>query len=235
MDMSLFLTLQIIAHLLTDFVFQNNRLANDKNSKGFRSKFLIWHGLIALLLSWFLSFQLNFIIGALIIGLLHYLIDGFKPRLNAHKAIGTYAYFIDQFLHIAVIFATTLVFFSIVDMNSLVELRPYDYYITLIAGIIFIIKPTNIFIREMLLAFNIQTNPQENELDNAGRLIGILERILTVIFMLIGQFTAIGFLIAAKSILRYKDTDLLKTEYVLIGTMLSFGMAVVVGILINYF
>lgn len=233
MDLSLFLILQFIAHLLTDFAFQNNRLARDKNSKGFRSSFLVWHGLIALLLSWLLSFQLNFIFGALIIGVLHYLIDGFKPCLNRSKFLGKYPYFIDQFLHIAVIIATTLIFFHITAMNPLWDITPYHYYIVLVAGFLFILKPTNIFIREMLLTFNIQTNPQENELDNAGRLIGILERILTVIFMLIGQFTAIGFLIAAKSILRYKDTDLLKTEYVLIGTMLSFGIAVVVGILIK--
>ena len=69
------------------------------------------------------------------------------------------------------------------------------------------------------------------ELPNAGKLIGILERILALTFILIGQYQAVGFLIAAKSVLRYKDTDTLKTEYVLIGTMLSFGIAVVLGIL----
>ena len=41
---------------------------------------------------------------------------------------------------------------------------------------------------------------------------------------------AVGFLIAAKSILRYKDTDNLKTEYVLIGTLLSFGTATLLSL-----
>ncbi|WP_281778064.1 DUF3307 domain-containing protein [Croceibacter atlanticus] len=234
MDISLFLILQLIAHLLTDFVFQNNRLATDKNTKGFKSSFLIWHGLIAILLSWLLSFQLNFIIGALLIGVSHYIIDGCKPFLNNHKSLGRYAFYIDQFLHIILFIAVSLTFFTIKDFNTVINVIVAKQYIVLTAGFLFILKPTNIFIKEMLSTFEIESTPQSQELEKAGRLIGILERILVVIFVLIGQFGAIGFLIAAKSILRYKDTDLLKTEYVLIGTMLSFGIAVLVGLLIQF-
>ena len=234
MDISLFLILQLIAHLLTDFVFQNNRLATDKNTKGFKSSFLIWHGLIAILLSWLLSFQLNFILGALLIGISHYIIDGCKPFLNNHKILGRYAFYIDQFLHIILFIAVSLTFFSLTDFNPVINVIAAKQYIVLTAGFLFILKPTNIFIKEMLSTFEIESTPQSQELEKAGRLIGILERILVVIFVLIGQFGAIGFLIAAKSILRYKDTDLLKTEYVLIGTMLSFGIAVLVGLLIQF-
>ncbi|MBW4971203.1 DUF3307 domain-containing protein [Croceibacter atlanticus] len=233
MDISLFLILQLIAHLLTDFVFQNNRLATDKNTKGFKSSFLIWHGLIAILLSWLLSFQLNFILGALLIGISHYIIDGCKPFLNNHKSLGRYAFYIDQFLHIILFIAVSLTFFTLTDFNPVINVIAAKQYIVLTAGFLFILKPTNIFIKEMLSTFEIESTPQSQELEKAGRLIGILERILVVIFVLIGQFGAIGFLIAAKSILRYKDTDLLKTEYVLIGTMLSFGIAVLVGLLIQ--
>jgi len=94
------------------------------------------------------------------------------------------------------------------------------------------LKPTNVFIKEVFQASEVQM-VTENELPNAGKLIGILERVLTLTFIIIGQFQAVGFLIAAKSVLRYKDTETLKTEYVLIGTMLSFGVAVLLGILIN--
>ena len=65
----------------------------------------------------------------------------------------------------------------------------------------------------------------------AGALIGNLERILTIIFVIIGQYEAIGFIIAAKSILRFKDTDTAKTEYVLAGTFLSFGIALLCGLM----
>jgi hypothetical protein len=49
--------------------------------------------------------------------------------------------------------------------------------------------------------------------------------------ILINQFEAVGFLIAAKSILRFRKDSVYKTEYVLIGTLLSFGIAVAFGIL----
>ncbi len=56
---------------------------------------------------------------------------------------------------------------------------------------------------------------------------------LVLTFILLNQFEAVGFLIAAKSILRYKNDDVLKTEYVLIGTMLSFGISIALGVIIN--
>jgi len=72
-------------------------------------------------------------------------------------------------------------------------------------------------------------------LRNAGRLIGITERFLVLTFMLLNQFAAIGFLIAAKSILRFQGKESIKTEYVLIGTMLSFGLAIGTGLVIQLF
>lgn len=54
-------------------------------------------------------------------------------------------------------------------------------------------------------------------------------------FVIIGKLEVIGFMIAAKSILRYKDTNTIKTEYVLIGTMLSFGIAMLCGLVIERF
>jgi hypothetical protein len=54
----------------------------------------------------------------------------------------------------------------------------------------------------------------------------------------LGRWEAIGFLIAAKSVFRFgdlKDSRNRKlTEYILIGTLLSFGIAIVTGILTLY-
>jgi hypothetical protein len=62
-------------------------------------------------------------------------------------------------------------------------------------------------------------------------------RTLVLTFVLFGQFQAIGFLIAAKSILRFGDKNgnnpSKQTEYVLIGTLLSFTMALFIGILVK--
>ena len=70
----------------------------------------------------------------------------------------------------------------------------------------------------------------ENTLFNAGRIIGSLERVISFILIAFNQFAAVGFIIAAKSILRFRDLDTAKTEYVLIGSLLSFGIAILFGI-----
>lgn len=72
-----------------------------------------------------------------------------------------------------------------------------------------------------------------HSLPNAGHVIGNMERMLTLVFVMLGQYEAIGFLLAAKSLLRFKETDTVKSEYVLVGTLLSFGMAILLGVLVK--
>lgn len=64
-------------------------------------------------------------------------------------------------------------------------------------------------------------------LPGAGRLIGLLERGLIFVLVLIGQPQGVGLLMAAKSILRYGalKEDRALSEYVIIGTLASFGWA----------
>jgi len=65
---------------------------------------------------------------------------------------------------------------------------------------------------------------------NAGRVIGILERMLIYLFILTNQFTTIGFILAAKSFARFYELEQREfAEYVLIGTLLSALLAVSVA------
>ena len=70
---------------------------------------------------------------------------------------------------------------------------------------------------------------ERDSLASAGLWIGILERLLIVTFILLQEYGAIGFLIAAKSLLRFSDKDHIQSrkqsEYILIGTLLSFCFA----------
>ncbi len=72
-------------------------------------------------------------------------------------------------------------------------------------------------------------------LKEGGRYIGWLERILVMLLVLMDQRNGIGFLIAAKSILRFgeiKDASQRKVaEYIIIGTFLSFGWALLISVL----
>lgn len=67
-----------------------------------------------------------------------------------------------------------------------------------------------------------------------GMVIGGLERLLILTFVLLNEYSAIGLILAAKGIIRYgelKETpDQKVAEYVLIGTMLSMVWAVLVGL-----
>ena len=69
-------------------------------------------------------------------------------------------------------------------------------------------------------------------LNHGGAWIGLLERALVFGLVLIGRFDAIGFLIAAKSVLRFQYArDRSHSEYVIIGTLMSFSWAIAVALL----
>ncbi|MCR4439662.1 MAG: hypothetical protein QHJ34_09835 [bacterium] len=65
----------------------------------------------------------------------------------------------------------------------------------------------------------------------AGALIGALERALTVTFVLLGQYTALGLVLTAKSITRFEKLKNRKfAEYYLVGTLASMLWAILVGL-----
>jgi hypothetical protein len=69
--------------------------------------------------------------------------------------------------------------------------------------------------------------PDPASLPKGGRLIGRLERAMILMLVLSGRVEGIGFLIAAKSVLRFnelaRDQDRHVSEYVIIGTLASFA------------
>ena len=66
----------------------------------------------------------------------------------------------------------------------------------------------------------------------------MLGGLLGFVFVLSGHWEGIGFLIAAKSVFRFVDLreskDRKLTEYILIGTLLSFALAITTGMLVLY-
>jgi general stress protein CsbA len=78
----------------------------------------------------------------------------------------------------------------------------------------------------------VQTKRTETLID-AGLLIGIMERLMIAFFIQIDFLEGIGFLLAAKSIFRFGDLTNAKntkfTEYVLVGTLASFLIAIIIG------
>ena len=223
-----FLLLQIIAHTISDFYLQNDKSCADKAKNGFKSPKLYLHALITFVCAWTLSFSLYFWWLALIIGVCHLLVDAMKCYASKCKAV----FFIDQLVHLIVIVAVCYLWKSnLPDWVSGVD----EKYIALLLGFLVCLKPSNIIIKEIFKAANIKVNKESDDdntgdLPNAGKLIGIVERLLSLVFVLLGQYEAVGFIIAAKSLLRFAEGDKAKSEYVLIGTLLSFSISVFVGV-----
>jgi hypothetical protein len=86
--------------------------------------------------------------------------------------------------------------------------------------------------------WDLPEDSDKDSLSKAGKYIGILERLFVFSFVVMQEWQAIGFLIAAKSVFRFGDLSRAKdrklTEYILIGTLLSFGFAILLGVLYHY-
>jgi hypothetical protein len=66
--------------------------------------------------------------------------------------------------------------------------------------------------------------------DRSGRRIGVLERLILVAMVALGQWGAIGFILTAKSIARFRELeDRRFAETYLVGTLTSFLVAAVLG------
>ena len=80
------------------------------------------------------------------------------------------------------------------------------------------------------------SSERDSELHGAfhsGALIGTLERVLMIVLIVMSQYEAIGFLIAARSILRFSSVnESEKSEYVVAGTFISFCIALFLGLLV---
>ena len=228
-----FLLLQIIAHTVSDFYLQTDKSCADKEKKGFKSSKLYIHALITFAFSCLLSFSFRFWWLALIIAVSHLLVDAMKCYASKCKGI----FFIDQLIHLLVIVVVCYLWnCNLPNCVAGVE----EKYIALLLGTLICLKPSNIMIKEIFKAANIKVNngsddDSTGDLPNAGKLIGIVERLLSLVFVLLGQYEAVGFIIAAKSLLRFAEGDKAKSEYVLIGTLLSFSMAIFVGVAIKLY
>lgn len=231
--MILFIKL-LLAHLLGDFIWQPNSWVADKETKKHKSIYLYFHILLHGILAAVLAWEIAFIPYAILIAISHGIIDLIKLNFQKNKTKRTW-FIADQIAHILVLIAIVLLY-----QNKTINFIWFDnQFWILITGFLFITKPTSIFIKTIISIWSpeSQDSNQDNSLANAGNYIGILERLFVFCFILTGHFEAIGFLLAAKSIFRFGDLKEAKdrklTEYVLIGTLISFGVAITVGLIVQ--
>ena len=130
-----------------------------------------------------------------------------------------------------------LILYKTIFIN-IVNLFEDQKILAIILGYIIIIFPAGIFIGLLTEPFRKQLPVNKSRgLENAGLWIGCLERILIYSFVITNYLTAIALLITAKSIFRFgeiKEPENRKeAEYILIGSILSIGMAMVSGFIVR--
>lgn len=220
----------LLAHFAGDFVLQTDSLCKQKREKKARSWFLYVHALVIFVLALIALWDIRLWYAALAIGVSHLLIDLGKV---CTKKDNVWVFVIDQVLHVII-----LVIVTGVCVKEFEWIAP-EWFTTsltkaeaIVTAAIICWKPANHFIKETLQFNSVFVPSDDSKSFHAGKLIGTIERWLILVFILIGRYEVIGFLIAAKSIIRFGEGDKEKTEYFLAGTLLSIAVAVVSGLLI---
>lgn len=234
------LMLLLLAHILGDFIFQSTAWIDERYKKHFLSRRLYAHAAIQTflpltVLSLLLMPAWKMLGLAAVIGTTHFAIDLAKSYTTPGRLIW---FIVDQLLHILVI---VLVWLGLTNQWDLIDrvnglLMGVDTLLIL-TGYIVVIWPFSVIIGQVCSSWTKDIEGTET-LANAGKRIGQLERFLILTFILVDQFTAIGFLLAAKSILRFGDTKEVNhrkiNEYVLVGTMTSFALTIAFGLLLKF-
>lgn len=93
----------------------------------------------------------------------------------------------------------------------------------------------HLLVKGVLRGFEGPDGGQGGGLKNAGAVIGILERAVTLTLILVGEYTTVGLVLTGKSVARFEELKKREfAEYYLIGTLASVFAAIVVGILARY-
>lgn len=162
----------------------------------------------------------------------HLLIDLWK----LYAGEGVYPFLIDQLAHVMVL-AVLAERVHNLDFSIVQDVMDSPCFWAVSAGYVLVSVPAGYIVGMATERWRKEIDVEQNSLPNAGVWIGIVERLLVYTFVLIGQFGAVGLLIAAKSILRFggtseKDSSK-RSEYVLIGTLISFAIALLVALVVN--
>lgn len=243
----------LIAHFISDFFLQPDKWVKEKRLHVWQSPYLYLHILVtAAFVFLFLLNDLQLIPVLFIVGT-HLVIDGVKlqvEKIFIRRNIDFFLFLVDQLLHVAVIIISWLWMIKGYErFGNLLQFIASNYNIWLIVcGYVFITSPVGYIIHFATRHWTEELSDNDS-LQHAGKWIGIIERVLILTMVFINQFAAIGFLVAAKSILRVIDkpekpltvpvvkipfSSRKHTEYVLMGTFLSVGAAIFTGLFISY-
>lgn len=224
----------ILAHFIGDFLLQPKSWVEEKEKDKLKSPKLylhiLIHGVLPLLILW----SWNYWLLGLLLMVTHGIIDVAK-LYSQKKNNKSNWFFIDQILHFISILVLWYIWFKpALNLDTWHGNTTIWVYTT---ALLFLTAVSSIIIQVLMLKWSKALNESnEKSLNNAGKYIGILERLFVFTFVVTGNWEGIGFLLAAKSVFRFGDLKKSKnrklTEYILIGTLLSFGVAIATGMIV---
>lgn len=243
----------LFAHTLADFVFQTNWIATNKRNPIALGLHLIIVYATAIVATGSIQLAL------LVLALVHIGIDVGKLVLTRlwTSSKGLAPFLIDQALHLISLLAfafwlpdlwaqglwapgalvtgedTGLLGTGFWSQSTPLPVDHLPALMVLLTGFILTTRAGGFAVGLLMEPFSphLGKGDTAKSLPGAGRVIGHLERGLIFALVLFGQAQGVGLLIAAKSILRFgavKD-DRRLSEYVIIGTLASFGWALVIA------
>lgn len=208
-----------------------------KKSNAFCSIWLYVHTLFVFCAAWLVTWNISFWWAALLIAVLHGFVDGIKSYIPQARCSSSILFFIDQLIHILIVFFIVWLYVTKFGWEHRIWLS--SYRAAMILSVVFCLWPANFFISNFLKIIKVEKTDDNQcatkdcrklTLD-ASRVIGSIERMLVFLFVWLGQYSAIGFLIAAKSVMRFPEMGQGKNnaEYYLVGSLLSFGLSIMLA------
>lgn len=224
----------ICAHLCADFLFQTDVINEGKRKSGVTGfGFQLLHSSIHAIISYLFVAEWSCWLIPFVIFVTHLMIDLIKCKFGESSFR---IFIIDQLSHLVVIL---VLWFSLFVRGT--ELSSLGVFCTtklwvVIMSYILMLKPSSVLLGLFLNKWT-PTSTNTQSLPNAGQWIGYLERMLILTFVFTGSMEGVGFLLAAKSVFRFgelnKAKEIRTTEYVLIGTLASFTIAILTGMAVK--
>lgn len=212
----------LLGHALGDFYFQTNDMVSKKKES--IVKHVLIYTIIIVLIYWFMTKSKNVVVLGIIVLISHFTIDNLNvyvsKKMDNLQQVKLLTFLLDQILHISIL----IIYIAMFDYLTVSEVHVNNFLLFAVI-ISYLIMPSSILIDKVLYMVNKDKSVKKFELDE-GTVIGILERMLILAMGVSGSINGIGFLIAAKTMVRYgqfddkeKDTNF-RSKY-LIGTLLS--------------
>lgn len=232
----------LVAHLLSDFYFQSDSWIRNKS---FLNRSTYYHFLIVFFSSALISFDKNFLPYAFLLAVIRVLIDFAKKVVEEHL----WQFALDQLMHVVSIVTVVLLFLEENGCkqfgSGFVPIHCRLIIASFVCAFLACMTPANYIVRAILeyySLYNGECNKSDSKLasgertkystlsislkHSSGALIGSLERILVFLFIIVGSYQSAGFIVAAKSLLRFRDNEGERTALVVAGTLLSVIIAV---------